>query len=211
MRSFKTVRLLTLAGLVVLGAGLFAWAQRGAIATERIFDAISLTPGLTVCEIGAGNGDLSLAAARIVGETGRVLTSELGDSQVRRLETRIAASKLPQITVVTGAAASTNFPDAACDALFMRNVYHHFADPAAMNRSMFAALKPGARLAVVDFGPSGAEADRPADRAGNRSHGVSAESVTRELTEAGFEAVTAEGATGQWFMVVARKPASGVN
>ncbi|HSG02005.1 MAG TPA: methyltransferase domain-containing protein [Vicinamibacterales bacterium] len=211
MRSFKTARFLTLAGLVMLGAGLFAWAQRGTIATERIFDAISLTPGLTVCEIGAGDGDLSVAAARIVGETGRVLTSELGDSQVRRLETRVAASNLPQITVVAGEAAATNFPDAACGALFMRNVYHHFADPAAMNRSMLAALKPGARVAVVDFGPAGTEADRPADRAGNRSHGVSAGSVTRELTEAGFEAVTAEAATGQWFMVVARKPGSGVN
>jgi SAM-dependent methyltransferase len=177
------------------------------IATPKIFEAIAVKEGLTVCEIGAGSGELSIAAAKLVGPTGRVLTSELGDERVKALQTSIKKSGVEHITVVAGDPVKTNFPDAACDALFMRNVYHHFADPAAMNRSIAAALKPGARYAVVDFTPPpGGEAKEPADRSKDGSHGVGPESVSRELKEAGFEAVTSDTSGQRWFMVVVAKP-----
>jgi SAM-dependent methyltransferase len=197
--------------LVFLAVALFVLppavrAQGGTIATEKIFEAVALRSGLTVCEIGAGDGELSLAAARLVGSEGRVYTSELGDERVKGLRDRVAASGLAHVTVVAGDPVKTNFPDGACDALFMRNVYHHFADPAAMNTSMAASLKPGARLAIVDFTPPGEEASRPADRGQDGMHGVSADSISRELAGAGFEAVATEAGTGRWFMVVVRKP-----
>lgn len=193
--------------LVVPVAG---WAQRSgsAIATERIFEALEAGEGDTVCEIGAGDGDLTIAVARRVGPTGRVYTSELGDNRVRELKENVARSSLAHITVVEGDPARTNFPDAACDAIFMRNVYHHFAEPAAMNAAIGAALKPGGRLAVVDFAPSGTEAERPADRGESGKHGISADTLTRELQAAGFEPVASETGSRRWFMVVVAKPAS---
>ena len=114
-----------------------------------------------------------------MGSGGRVYTSELGDDRVKTLRDKIAASGLSQITVVAGAATATNFPDAACDALFMRNVYHHFADPARMNAAIAKAVKPGGRVAVVDFTPPGAEAASPADRDKDGMHGVTPESLSR--------------------------------
>ena len=180
------------------------------IAPARIFEALGAKEGMTVCEIGAGSGELSIAVAKLVGESGRVFTSELGDERVKALQANIKKSGLAHITVVAGDAGKTNFPDAACDALFMRNVYHHFADPAAMNRSIAAAVKPGARYAVVDFTPPpGGEAKDPADRAKDGSHGVGPDSVSRELKDAGFEAVTADTSGQRWFMVVVTKPKSG--
>ena len=202
--------LIAFASAVALSVPLFAPApdpQSGSVATENIFKALALEAGQTVCEIGAGNGELSIAAARVVGEQGQVLTSELGDERLRALRQRVAASALPQITVVDGAAAATNFPDAACDALFMRNVYHHFADPAAMNASVAAALKPGARLAIVDFSPPpGSEAPTPADRGKDGMHGVTAETLAREMAAAGFTAVASETGAQRWFMIVVAKP-----
>lgn len=184
-------------------------AQQSAstIATEQIFKALGLRDGVTVCEIGAGNGQLSIAAARLVGPQGRVYTSELGESRVNTLRESVAKSELAQITVLAGDAARTNFPDEACDALFMRNVYHHFAEPSVMNASIASALKPGGRLAVVDFAPSNKEAERAADRDEDGTHGVTAESVSRELQEAGFQPLSSESGTQRWFMVVAAKPA----
>ena len=180
------------------------------IAPARIFEALGAKEGMTVCEIGAGSGELSVAVAKLVGESGRVFTSELGDERVKILQANIKKSGLAHITVVAGDAGKTNFPDAACDALFMRNVYHHFADPAAMNRSIAAALKPGARYAVVDFTPPpGGEAKDPADRAKDGSHGIGPDAVSRELKEAGFEAVTADTSGQRWFMVVVTKTKSG--
>jgi SAM-dependent methyltransferase len=105
-------------------------------------------------------------------------------------------------------AHAQNAPSAlvCCDAIFMGNVDHHFADPVVMTKSMAAALKPGGRVAVVDFAPTrGTEAPTPADRANEKTHGVTAESVARELKEAGLEVVQREPGNDRWFMVVATK------
>ena len=177
-------------------------AAESTIATDRIFEAIALRPGITVCELGAGDGALSIAAARVVGAAGRVFTSELGDERVKTLRDNIAKSGLANITVVEGAPAATNLADGACDALFLRNVYHHFAEPAAMNAAIRSAVKPGARVAVVDFTPPGDEAPTPAERSKDGMHGIKPETLTRELKEAGFQEVALERGAQRWFMVV---------
>lgn len=195
---------------VLLLATLFvpAAAQRGGsdIPTETIFDALGAREGLTICEIGAGDGELSLEAARRVGPAGRVYTSELGSSRLGTLRRKVEESGLERITVVEGTPARTNFPDSSCDAVFMRNVYHHFEDPAAMNASIAGALKPGGRLAVVDFSPPGQEARCAANRDEDGEHGVRRETVSEELRRAGFRLVASETGSGRWFMVVAEKP-----
>jgi ubiquinone/menaquinone biosynthesis C-methylase UbiE len=181
--------------------------QAGALGNERIFAALNVREGSTVCEMGAGDGELSLAAAKLVGTSGRVYTSELGDARVKALRGKVAGSDLAQVTVVEGDAAKTNFPDAACDAVFMRNVYHHFADPPAMNGSIAAALKPGGRLAIVDFTPPpGNEASCPADRGKDGMHGITPTTLSRELSDAGFQPVASETGAQRWFMIVVSKP-----
>ena len=190
-----------------LGAAIAPAQQPGSsIATSRIFEAIALREGMTVCEIGAGDGALTVEAARTVGPTGRVYTSELGGERIKTLQANVAKSGLSNISVVAGDPVETNFPDAACDALFMRNVYHHFADPVAMNASIASALKPGGRLAVVDFTPPNKEAASPSDRDQDGTHGVTPDTVARETKEAGLEQVGSEAGAQRWFMVVARKP-----
>jgi SAM-dependent methyltransferase len=118
----------------------------------------------------------------------------------------VAQNGLEQITVVAGDAQKTNFPDGACDAVFMRNVYHHFHDPPVMNASIAAALKPGGVLAVVDFTPPpGSEAACPADRGKDGMHGITLETLSRELKDAGFELITSN-ASQRAIMVVVSKP-----
>jgi ubiquinone/menaquinone biosynthesis C-methylase UbiE len=183
-----------------------ASAQGSGITNAQIFEAIGLRDGATVCEMGAGDGELTLAAARLVGPAGRVYTSELGDERVKALREKVAGSNISHITVVAGDANKTNFPDGGCDALFMRSVYHHFADPAAMNASIAAALKPGARLAIVDFTPPpGSEAACPADRGKDGMHGITAGTLSRELKDAGFEAVSSIGVQRAIMVVVSKQ------
>jgi predicted methyltransferase len=210
MTTTRRVQLLCAALLITSFGPASALAQRSGsrVSTDEIFAALGLREGITVCEMGAGDGDLTLAAARIVGPGGRVYTSELGDERLRALRERVAESTLAQVTVVPGDPGKTNFPAGACDALFMRNVYHHFADPAAMNASIAASLKPGGRLAVVDFSPADSEAPRPGDRDEDGTHGVRAETLTRELQQAGFEEVSTAQAEDRWYMVVATRPTS---
>ena len=192
----------------VLAPAAAAAQGNGSLATSRIFDALSLRDGQTVCEVGAGDGELSIAAAARVGDQGHVYTSELGDERLKALRTKVAAAHRPQIQVVAGAADQTNFPEGACDALFMRNVYHHIAAPGPMGASLAASLKPGGRLAIVDFTPPGEEAKTPSDRDEDGMHGVTPDSVRRELADSGFAVQRTEAGRDRWFMVVALKPGS---
>lgn len=204
MRGLLRPLRLFIALSVTLLVPVAAAAQAGAAPSgERIFDALGIREGLTVCEVGAGSGSLSLAAAKIVGPTGRVYTSELGEARVQKLRDAVEASGLQHVTVVAGDAGKTNFPDGSCDALFMRDVYHHFTNPAAMNAAIHAAVRPGARVAIVDFTPPGEEA-APPERARDGSHGVMPETVVREMEAAGFEAVSSDSG-GRWFLVVLAK------
>jgi len=174
------------------------------VAPSRIFEALALRDGVTVCEMGAGDGELSIAAAARVGSRGHVYTNELS-GRVEALRAKVAAAHRPQIEVVVGAADRTNFPDGACDALFMRNVYHHFAAPGPMGAALAGALKPGGRLAIVDFKPDGTEARTPEDRDEDATHGVTPESVQRELLDAGFRIDGTENGGGRSFMVLATR------
>jgi ubiquinone/menaquinone biosynthesis C-methylase UbiE len=200
----KTLVLLALATLTFTGVQ----SPSASIATSKVFTALDIQKGQTVGEIGAGNGELTIEAARLVGTEGKVLTSELGENRIGGLQRAVKNSGLGQITVVEGDANKTNFPDACCDAIFMRNVYHHFADPTAMNASIARSLKPGGRVAVVDFEPNRGrpEAARPSERANNESHGTTPARVAGELKEAGLEVIGTEPGAERWFMVVAAKP-----
>ena len=118
---------------------------------------------------------MTFALAKAVGESGRVFTNELNKDRVKAIEREAEKSGVKNVTVVEGREAETNFPDQCCDAIFMRNVYHHFGDPPAMNASLLKSLKPGGRLAVIDFTPpppSDVSENPPGRRGEDNHHGI---------------------------------------
>jgi precorrin-6B methylase 2 len=192
----------------LIAAGIALHAQDNAADTATLVDVLQLKAGSVVAEIGAGSGELTIAIAKHVGPTGRVLTSELGAERVGRLQQAIERAGVANVDVVEGREADANLPDACCDAIFMRNVYHHFSGPPAMNASFLRALKPGGRIAVIDFPPrNNAATAEPGHRGDNAAHGVSATTATAELKAAGFEIVASEERPNRWFIVVGAKPA----
>ena len=78
---------------------------------------------------------------------------------------------LKNVTVIEGGGGGHQSAAACCDALFMRDVYHHITAVEAFNKSLLASLKPGGRLAIIDFVPRPNRAARgvPANRGG---HGI---------------------------------------
>ena len=184
-----------------------AYAQDNAIDTETLIRVLQLKPGHVVAEIGAGGGELTIALAKHVGPDGRVFTSELGDERLAKLRGAIEKSGASNVQVVEGQTAHANLPDLFCDAIFMRNVYHHFADPTTMNASFVRALKPGTRVAVIDFPPRNNAATAPPGKRGEEAaHGVTAEVVASELKAAGLTIISTEDRPNRWFLVVAQKP-----
>lgn len=196
-------------GIVVLGLATGAVraqpATDNAADAEALIKALDLHPGSIVGEIGAGGGELTFLLARAVGATGRVFSNELNKDRLEALRKEAASRAAENVTPVEGHETRTNFSDQCCDAIFMRNVYHHFGDPPAMNASLFKSLKPGGRLAVIDFAPPPGGETTPGHRGDDNHHGITAPTLERELTAVGFEIVSSNTANRTVF-VVARKP-----
>jgi len=151
-----------------------------------LLKALDVLPGMAIADVGAGAGAMTMVAARQLGPTSRIYATDLNPATVAGLEALAEREHLTNVDVVQGAPAETNLPPGCCDAIFMRDVYHHITDPAAMNRSIAASLKPGGRFAVIDFEakpgsplPEGV----PANRGG---HGVPAAVVSEEVGAAGL-------------------------
>ena len=189
-RRFVTPFVLAIA--TTLGLGSRA-ADQNASDSDRIIKALDLRAGSIVAEIGAGDGELTVSIARIVGEAGRVFSNELNDGKVQALRLKAQNSGLTNVTVVAGRVTETSLPDQCCDGIFMRDVYHHFSDPAAMNASIMRALRPGGRLVILEFGPPpGAEHSEAAHRGDDGHHGITPATLERELEAARFEILSTE-------------------
>lgn len=167
------------------------WGDTFAEETRRIVEALALGPGSVVADIGAGDGRYAFALAGVVGPTGHVYATEIDPDDLAELRTEVAERGLTNVTVLEAAVATTGLAESCCDAVLMRDVYHHLTDPVAIDASVLAALRPGGRFAVIDFPPTAWLAPWtpegvPADRGG---HGVTPEVVEREVEAAGFDKI----------------------
>jgi ubiquinone/menaquinone biosynthesis C-methylase UbiE len=172
---------------------------------DRLAILLNWQPGSIVAEIGAGDGKMTLAAAKRVGAAGRVYTTELDAKKLAHLEELAAKEK--NITALKAADTETNLPLECCDSIFMRLVYHHLTKPAEVDASLFRSLKPAGLLAAIDEEPrSGSSIPKgvPENRGG---HGMPKKLLIDELTAAGFQVVSAHG---DWpdhnYCVIFRKP-----
>lgn len=182
-----------------------ASAQENSEDINWLIEALGLEDGSVVADIGAGDGDQTLAIAEHIGEQGHIYSTELGEESLQELRENVEWAGVDNVTVFEGGPTQTNLPEECCDAIYMRRVYHHIGDPSAFNASLLNSLKPGGRLAIIDFEPRGDEAE-PGGRASGGNHGVTADTVVEELTQAGFVLMSSEPQSGRNFYVLLRKP-----
>jgi ubiquinone/menaquinone biosynthesis C-methylase UbiE len=181
------------------------------IEVPRLAALLGLQPGMTVGDVGAGFGAWTVRLARVVGPTGRVFATDLGEAQLAALRTYAAREGQSHVVVVEGSAQSTNLPPLCCDAILVRDAYHHFTHPEEMVRSLMAALKPGGRLAIIDFPPRPATEVPPGVPADRMGHGVPPAVVEREAGAALVHERTEldwspESQPASLFLVLFRKP-----
>jgi ubiquinone/menaquinone biosynthesis C-methylase UbiE len=210
----KLAKLLLLAapaGAVAVGAITYYEyrKQRLELEAERLWELLALKPGSRVGDVGAGTGDITALIAARIGPAGRIYAIETDPLKLRKLERRKQKAGWNQVEVIAATPNTCNIPENSCDAVYMRGVYHHLTDPAAMDVSLLRALRPGGTLAVIDFAPRLLLAPWtpkgiPSNRGG---HGIRRELTTAELERAGFDAVRAfETWPGGCYCVLFQKP-----
>ncbi len=141
---------------------------------ERVMDLIGIRPGMTVADIGAGNGYYTVRLAKRVGPGGQVLAEDIIPSYVARLKGRVEAERLDNVQVSLGLPHDPRLPMGKADIGLMVHMYHEVAQPFGLIWHLHGTLKPGARLAIVD-------SDRPTNR-----HGTPPTLLRCELAAVGY-------------------------
>jgi ubiquinone/menaquinone biosynthesis C-methylase UbiE len=164
-------------------------------------------PGTVVADIGAGDGRYAFAAAQLVGRSGKVFATEIDQEKLAKLRSQVTRRDLTNVIVLESKEADTNLPMECCDAIFLRRVYHHLTKPAEFDAALVRSLKPGGRLAIIEFPPrSGLEPVEgvPANRGG---HGIPQKVVIEELTLSGLQLVKAvnDWPAGDYCVLFVRK------
>jgi len=167
--------------------------EQAAREVPKLADVLSLTPGMTVADVGSGGGAMAVSMAKWLGPSGRVYATDVASAQLAEIREYVAREAIKNVVVLEGAARSTNLPNECCDAIFLRDVYHHLTSPQEFDASLLAAAKPGGRVAIMDFPPEpGSKVPNgvPDNRGG---HGIPVAQIVSELTQAGFRLVKTIG------------------
>ena len=112
---------------------------------------LHLRPGDSVADVGAGSGYMTVRLARAVGPTGHVIAVDIQPEMIARLNERVRAEGLTNVTAILGAADDPRLADASVDLELLVDVYHELSAPQRMVRRLRAALKPGGRLVLLEY------------------------------------------------------------
>jgi ubiquinone/menaquinone biosynthesis C-methylase UbiE len=160
--------------------------------TDRLVQVLDLKPDSVVADVGAGSGALTVALAERLGSKATVYSTEVDPTELDKIRSAVRKADLRNVVVIAGTKNDTRLPPDCCDAIFLRRVYHHLTAPLDMDSSLYRAIRPGGRLAIIDFEPSQRPAATPVPGVpSNRGgHGAPEPIVAQEVTQTGFMPVS---------------------
>jgi len=144
---------------------------------HEVIEALALAPNATVADIGSGTGYFSVRLANMVPK-GRIYGVDIEPDMVKYLADRAKRERLHNLTSVAGAPDDPRLPERV-DLILMVDVYHHVENRTRYFRNLRASLKPGGRVAVIDFKMESPDGPPRAVR-------ITPERVKAELHEAGY-------------------------
>ena len=146
------------------------WQQPG-----RVVEALELRPGAVVADVGAGGGYFTFRLAEAVGPTGKVLAVDVDQGLLDYVAAEAARRGLRNVETVLAGDTDPRIPEPV-DLLFTCNTVHHFADRSTYFRDARRYLRPGAKVAIIDYV--------------NKHRSAPPEVLERELTSAGYRLET---------------------
>jgi ubiquinone/menaquinone biosynthesis C-methylase UbiE len=162
------------------------WLEReGRAETERpdeVIAAMKLRDGEVVAEIGCGTGFFSRRLARAVGPHGKVYAEDIQPEMLDLLQKYATQDGDANIVTVLGSETDPKLPEGRMDWILLVDVYHELQEPAPMLSKIRKALKPGGRIALVEY-----RAEDDSALHISPPHRMSVEQILREWRPAGFE------------------------
>jgi ubiquinone/menaquinone biosynthesis C-methylase UbiE len=146
---------------------------------EQVMELAGVKPGMSVADVGAGEGYYTVRLARVVGARGRVLAEDIVPQVRDELSDRVQRERLDNVAVKLGTADNPMLPAGSFDRLFLVHMYHEVQSPYAFLWHLRDAVKPDGYIVVV-------EANRPV-----RQHGMPPAGLRCEFAALGMQPVKA--------------------
>jgi len=144
---------------------------------QAVMDLANIAPGMTVADIGAGEGYYTVRLAERVGEDGRVLAQDIDREVLQRLGQRVERERLENISIKLGDEDDPQLPTDSFDRIFLVRMYPEVTEPYAFLWRMWPALAEDGQIIVVDV-------DRPTNE-----HGIPPALLFCEFEAVGFKLV----------------------
>lgn len=141
----------------------------------RVLGSLGIARGETIADVGCGSGFFVFEFSEAAGPQGRVFAADIDVSVLRAVREQRERRKAFNIEVVLSGESDANLPD-RCGLVFLKNVFHHIEEQGLYFLRMKKYLKPGGRLAIIDWKPDGEHA----------GHDVSEKQIYLTLLSAGY-------------------------
>jgi len=173
-----------------------------------VIEALDLTPGAVVVDLGCGSGYFTLKLSSFVGDNGQVLAEDIRRLPLAFLWFRAVTRHEHNVKIIVGEPSDPHLPGRV-NAVLISNTYHEFTDSRSILIHVYRSLVRAGRLVVIDRSP------KPSTGAAleTTEHEISPERVEGELATANFEIVRRQDAFIEsdsygesWWLIVARKP-----
>jgi SAM-dependent methyltransferase len=142
---------------------------------NRVMDILGVAPGKSVADVGAGSGWFTVRAAKRVGVSGLVYAVDINPEAIHYIDDRAKKEQLQNVKTILSHPDDAGLPAGSVDAVLLLKTYHEVAQPIVLLRNLRPALRPGAKVGIIDRNGNG------------ENHGVGREVVIREAKEAGYD------------------------
>ncbi len=146
---------------------------------EKVVAALALREGDHVADLGSGSGYFAFRLAKAVGPTGKVYAVDIDPEMNDLVAQRVMAEAMKNLEVILAKDDDPLLPASGVDLIFTANTYHHIGNRVNYFAKLRRYLRPGGRVAVLDF-------DRRSWLALLGRHYTPAEFIKREMEQAGF-------------------------
>jgi SAM-dependent methyltransferase len=163
---------------------------------NRVMDILGIAPGKVVADIGAGSGWFTVRAAKRLGESGLVYAVDINPEAIRYIDERAKKEQLQNVKTILSKADDPLLPAHSVDAVLLLKTYHEVAQPVTLLRNLRPALRPGAKVGIIDRNGNGED------------HGVGRDVILGEAKEAGYKLIDSydfvKGDKMDYFLVLER-------
>jgi SAM-dependent methyltransferase len=155
---------------------------------------LEIKPGMAVGDVGAGSGYHTVRLSPLVGPVGSVIAEDVRPDYLIELARRTERLKLTNVRLALGEPHDPRLPASSLDAAILVHMYHEVIQPYGLLYNLAPALKPGARIGIVDI-------ERPTSE-----HGTPIELLHCELSAVGYREIATYQLAGDGGYLVVFSP-----